>query len=385
MPPTAAIEAPPGLPQRYSLVRRLGRGGQGETHLARDLERDVDVAIKIFRLPEAEDWKKFDLFERECRVLRSIDHPAIPGYVEHGGDEETGTFHLVMAYAPGATLEASIAAGRRFTDAQLLAILDPLLDVLEYLHSLNPPVIHRDIKPGNVIVGDDGRVWLVDFGGVREALADRSKSTVVGTFGYMAPEQLRGEALATADLYGLGATIAAAATGSDASTLPTRGLEIDLASCIKPGPLRTALAEMLRPDPRTRAADVAQVRKRLRPPAPTPAAVLAPAPPTHARQPRDEVEALVVAGDRYEAIRRYRALTGAPLLEATKAVDALQRRLPGKPKLKLSPKDELNVGVFATTTGALLFMLTPPAFALCAFVATWLFSRSLVRGYRSEE
>lgn len=248
-----------GLPERYRLDGKLGRGGQGETLVATDTKTGDAVVVKVFRLAGSEAWKRFELFERECAVLRSLQHPSIPAYVEHGGDEESGTFYLVMQRAPGETLQAQMDRGRRYTDAELEAILEGLLDALAYLHSLNPPVIHRDLKPGNVVLGEDGRVWLVDFGSVRDVLVDTRQSTVVGTYGYMAPEQLRGQSSPASDLYGLGATLAAAATGADAAKLPTKGLDVDLSDVIKPGRLRDRLQWMLRADPDARPASVAAV------------------------------------------------------------------------------------------------------------------------------
>jgi len=124
-----------------------------------------------------------------------------------------------------------------------------------------PPVIHRDIKPANLIRRPDGRRALVDFGGVRVALRPEGGSTVVGTFGYMAPEQLHGEAKPATDIYGLGATLAALATGIEADKLPRRGLKVDLIQVMAMSPLRDLLDRMLEPDPDQRLASVAAVRQ----------------------------------------------------------------------------------------------------------------------------
>lgn len=331
------LESPPGLPQRYALQRLLGQGGQAKTFLARDEETDSDVAVKVFELRDAETWKSFDLFERECRVLRAIEHANVVRYIEHGGDEAAGVFFLVMEFAPGSSLEAAIAEGRRFTDAQLLGLTNMLLDTLEHLHSLNPPVIHRDIKPSNVVLAEDFTLKLVDFGGVREAFVDRSKSTVVGTFGYMAPEQLRGDATAASDIYGLGATLAAAATGTDASDLPTQGLEIDVEACIKPGAFRETLAGMLRADPRERLANAQAVRDRLVGPAQPVAlasvdrkaaqrAALDTLVPMISDNVRLHLQRLARTGHRATAMKRFQELTGAGSDGAHQFIEQLLRR-----------------------------------------------------------
>lgn len=251
----------PGLPEYYRIDGPLGRGGQGQTFLATDIRSAETVVVKVFRLAGSEGWKRFELFERECAVLRSLKHPSIPRYVEHGGDEEAGVFYLVMQRASGETLQSMIDGGKRFSDAELESIADGLLKVLEYLHALNPPVIHRDLKPGNVLLSEDGHVWLVDFGSVRDVCVDRRQSTVVGTYGYMAPEQLRGQSSPASDFYGLGATLAAAASGADAAMLPTDGLEVELAGVVKPGRLRDLLQWMLRAVPQQRPGSVQEIRR----------------------------------------------------------------------------------------------------------------------------
>nr|MCH9688691.1 hypothetical protein [Deltaproteobacteria bacterium] len=136
--------------------------------------------------------------------------------------------------------------------------------VLEYLHGLHPPVIHRDIKPSNVIVQPDGKPVLVDFGGVAKVFAPGGATTVVGTFGYMAPEQLHGRVTPGIDLYALGATLAAMAAGEEAELLPRRGLDIDLSEAIAAGPLRRVLESMLYANPEQRPGSVDDVRAALR-------------------------------------------------------------------------------------------------------------------------
>ena len=264
----------PPLPDRYEAQRLIGKGGQGATVLARDQETGEAVAVKVLTLGETSSWKDFELFERECKVLRSLKHPFIPKFRETVKDEDAGRFYLVMEYIEGESLGTGIAEARRYTDSELRTILDLLLEVLAYLHELNPPVFHRDIKPDNVVRKDDGMVYLVDFGGVRAAALAGTTTTVVGSFGYMAPEQMRGQASAATDLYSLGATIAAVASGVDASKLPTAGLEIDVTQTMKSGRTRDAVQAMLRPDPRDRVKTVGEVRAILDAPrAPRPTAL----------------------------------------------------------------------------------------------------------------
>jgi serine/threonine protein kinase len=209
------------------------------------------VAVKVFDLGQVRDWKAFELFERECQVLRSIDHDQIPRYYEDFADEKAGRYYLVMELIEGRSLAQDIENTRRRNTQELADLLRQLLGVLEYLHDLHPRVIHRDIKPGNVIVRDDGRAVLVDFGAVAQPFREKGGSTMIGSFGYMAPEQLHGDSGPRTDLYALGATIAAVAAATDGESLPRRGLRIDLPKIFDPGPLGFTHAAMLEP-PRPR-------------------------------------------------------------------------------------------------------------------------------------
>jgi serine/threonine protein kinase len=138
-------------------------------------------------------WKSVDLFEREARLLRSLSHPGIPSFVDAFNlDTPTDRMYtLVQRLAPGDTLQALVDSGAwRPDEAEIERIAASMLDILGYLHGLRPPVVHRDVKPSNVLYDRvSGRVTLVDFGAVRDTFVDGS--TMIGTFGYMPPEQAR--------------------------------------------------------------------------------------------------------------------------------------------------------------------------------------------------
>jgi serine/threonine protein kinase len=246
---------------RYRIARPLGGGRQGNTYEAVDVAEGKLVAVKLVTLRRS-DWKQFDLFERECEVLEALDHPGIPRFIDTFSDEAAGQYALVMELVEGRSLKEMLDEQQLLSRELVWTIFDQALSILHYLHSLSPPVIHRDIKPANLILGANNKLSLVDFGGVRVALRPDGGSTVIGTFGYMAPEQLHGEATPATDLYGLGATIAALVTGTEADKLPHKGLKIDLEQVCRPGPLRDALTLMLEPDPQERPSS-AYVVKRL--------------------------------------------------------------------------------------------------------------------------
>lgn len=248
----------PGSP-RFELLETIGAGGQGTTWRAFDHDSGKDVAVKAFDLGRMDDWKDFDLFERECAVLASLDHPGIPKFIASWADPEAGQYFLAMDLVHGDSLEQRLSAGGTTDDVTANAILRASLEILDHLHAQNPPVIHRDIKPANLLLGTDGTVSLVDFGGVRVALKPDGGSTVVGTFGYMAPEQLHGQATAVTDIYSLGVTLLALLTGLPGESLPRRGLKIDVEKVMTPSPLRDTLSAMVSPDPDLRPVDARTV------------------------------------------------------------------------------------------------------------------------------
>ena len=256
---------------RYRLGPRLGKGSQGEIFLARDEQaKGADERVVVVkRITPHGTWKSFELFEREAKVLSQLRHPGVPRHLATL-EEPPGTFNLVMQRAPGENLR-DLAARRRLSQLELRDVLVRCLEILDYLATRTPPVVHRDIKPSNIVRAPDGKCALVDFGGVLDAARDKGGSTVVGTFGYIAPEQLHGQATAATDLYALGATIVALAGGIEPEDVPRKGLRMDLERhlpSLDPG-FRDALTAMTDPDPDKRpqrARDVVELLARSRPP-----------------------------------------------------------------------------------------------------------------------
>ncbi len=261
----------PVIGGRYRLGPQLGTGSQGEIFLARDEKAkgadDREVVVK--RLRPRGTWKSFELFEREAKVLSQLRHAGVPRHIATI-EEPSGTFNLVMQRVPGDNLR-DLVARRRLSQLELRDVLIRGLEILDYLHTRTPAVVHRDLKPANIVRAPDGKLSLVDFGGVLEAARDTGGSTIVGTFGYMAPEQLHGQATPATDLYALGATIASIAGGVEPEDIPRKGLRMDLdrhLPSLDRG-LRSVLTAMTEPDPDKRpqrARDVVALLARTRPP-----------------------------------------------------------------------------------------------------------------------
>ncbi|MGD1911127.1 MAG: ankyrin repeat domain-containing protein [Rivularia sp. (in: cyanobacteria)] len=218
-------------------MKTLGEGGSGITYLALDLQNHQTVALKALSLHRINHWKAMELFEREAKILSQLNHPAIPRYLQYfdTNTKNEHNFYIAQQLAPGNSLAFLVKNNWRTNEKQVRNIATQILEILIYLHSLKPPVIHRDIKPQNIIHNRDGKIFLVDFGAVKDTYYSTaiSGSTVVGTYGYMAPEQFQGKAVPATDLYGLAATLLFLLTHREAADFPTDGLKIDFRSWVR--------------------------------------------------------------------------------------------------------------------------------------------------------
>jgi serine/threonine protein kinase len=189
----------------YHVIKELGHNLEGGrfTYLAKRLTDNVDVAIKQFQFATGSGWDGFRAIEREIKSLQGLNHRGIPKYLDKF--ETDNGYCLVTEYFPADTL----AVGRSFTPDQIKQIAVQLLEILVYLQERIPPVIHRDVKPENILVDDNLNVYLIDFGFARVGSGSVAMSSAnAGTFGFMAPEQIRNLKLTNAsDLYGLGLTL----------------------------------------------------------------------------------------------------------------------------------------------------------------------------------
>lgn len=221
---------------RYQVLSLLGQGGMATTYEVEDLSNGDRVAIKVLSLRQIGEWKILELFEREARILQNLNHPSIPKYLDffYIDTSEDRCFYLVRELVLGDSLAYLVQKGWRFDEDKARQIARRILQILEYLHTLNPPVIHRDIKPENVIYNAEGEIFLVDFGSVQEVYRQTmmGSGTFVGTLGYMPPEQLRGQGSAVSDLYSLGATLLFLLTHQSPDRLPQHRMRIDFRGCV---------------------------------------------------------------------------------------------------------------------------------------------------------
>ncbi|HEY5984287.1 MAG TPA: serine/threonine-protein kinase [Anaerolineales bacterium] len=208
------------LSDRYSIQEVIGIGGMGSVYRARDMHfpnitKLVAVKEMINTAPDPLVRQTVVLnFEREANLLATLTHPAIPRIYDYFSQEDRS--YLVLEFIHGKDLEAIINETNGFlAEDQVLAWAVQLCDVLSFLHAHKPdPIIFRDMKPSNIMINTDGDVRLVDFG-IARTFQVGQRGTMIGTEGYSPPEQYRGEATPSADLYALGATIHHALTRRD--------------------------------------------------------------------------------------------------------------------------------------------------------------------------
>ena len=199
----------------YQILRILGKGGMGTTYLVWNKNKIIQGAPFLLVLKEmnanmARIPKAQELFEREARILKSLNHPHIPQYYDFF--VENNRKYLVMELIHGHNLEQFTYAKGSIKPQRAIEWMMQVCQTLSYLHSLEPSLVHRDIKPANLILRNlDSRILLLDFGAVKEL--GNALSTRIGVEGYSAPEQYRGKPCPQSDIYGVGTSLIFLITG----------------------------------------------------------------------------------------------------------------------------------------------------------------------------
>ncbi len=190
---------------RYRLQDRLGFGGMSTVHLALDLRLERQVAVKLLAEHLADDPAFVSRFQREAQAAARLVHPNVVQVYDSGTDEQTGQYFIVMEYIEGSSCAEILRDEGWVEVAEALSIIEQACEGLDYAHRHG--VVHRDVKPGNLLRAREGQVKLADFGIAKatEQSSITQVGSVLGTAAYLAPEQARGEeAGPSADLYALG-------------------------------------------------------------------------------------------------------------------------------------------------------------------------------------
>lgn len=212
------MTTPRKLSARYDLGEILGFGGMSEVHLARDGRLDRDVAIKVLRQDLARDPTFYLRFRREAQNAAALNHPAIVAVYDTGEAEtETGPLpYIVMEYVDGETLRDIVRSEGPMAPKRAMEVIADVCAALDFSHRNG--IVHRDVKPANVMINRAGAVKVMDFG-IARAIADSSSpmtqtAAVIGTAQYLSPEQARGEQVdARSDVYSLGCVLFEILTG----------------------------------------------------------------------------------------------------------------------------------------------------------------------------
>jgi serine/threonine protein kinase len=251
----------------YTVKRLVAQTPHSRVYVAED-EAGAQVALKELIYTLVPSAQELDAFERETKLLQSLQHPAIPRFVRGftvGSGAHT-RLYLAQELVSGESLARRVERGALSED-EVYGFAVQVLEVLDWLHHRTPPVVHRDVKPANVIVRPNGKVSLVDFGAARDVKgAQTYRSTLVGTIGYMPPEQLGGTVGPRSDLYALGATMVNLLTRRPPEEWVGPGLAVDVSRLQVSQTMRRVLEKLLAPRVEDRFADARAAIEAIRDP-----------------------------------------------------------------------------------------------------------------------
>jgi serine/threonine protein kinase len=204
---------------RFTVLAILSSGGSSAVYLAQTVDGTM-VILKESVIPQHVDDaiknKAHELFQREATLLTKLNHPQIAKVLDHF--RECSRDYLVLEYLPGKNLRQIVKQSGAQTETIVLAWAAQIVDILHYLHELEPPLVHRDLTPDNILLKNDGKIAVIDFGAANEYLGTAT-GTLIGKQSYISPEQFKGKATPKSDIYALGSTLFFLLTGDDPEAL----------------------------------------------------------------------------------------------------------------------------------------------------------------------
>lgn len=257
------------LKRRYVLLHQVGKGGMGTVYEAVDLLYSLRVAVKEMNnmgLHQQQLIEATDAFRREAHLMSRLHHPNLPTMYDYF--TEAGRYYLVMDYIEGQTLEDLLSRmpTGKLPVKSVLAIGMQLCVVLDYLHTRPRPIVFRDLKPANIMVTPQGKLFLIDFGIARQFKPGQTQDTLIcGTPGYVAPEQYAGKTQTTplTDIYSLGATLYRLLTGEDPPLSPLLFMPLNSQSQALPTELVQLIKRMMDSDEYSRPTSTVVVGRAL--------------------------------------------------------------------------------------------------------------------------
>ncbi len=257
------------LRQRYRLLQTVGQGGMGAVYLAQDTQLgDRLVAVKemsMSRLSPQDLPRAVEQFRHEAHLLASLHHPNLPIIYEYFTGEDR--WYVVMSFVEGVTLQSALEAapGRRLPAKESVRIGLELCEVLNYLHSHQPQVIFRDLKPSNIMITPQGTIYLIDFGIARHFKQEQLQDTAsYYSVGYAPPEQYgQAQTSPRSDIYSLGATLHQMLSGQNPASKPFQFPNLQLIDPTLPVSLARLIAHMLEMNEQRRPANMTEVKAQL--------------------------------------------------------------------------------------------------------------------------
>lgn len=233
------------LGDRYQLQQKLSEKLGRQSWRAITVKKHRVVFVKCLEFGCEFQWDDLKLLEREAQVLKHLKHPDIPRFLDYFeiNSSEFNGFVFVQTYITANSLENHLQSGRTFSEAEIQEIAQKLLEILIYLHGCKPPIVHRDIKPSHIMVGNrsghsSGQVYLVGFGAVQNfAAPEKGTSTLVGSYEYTPDEHYRGQSVPASDVYSAGVSLVYAIAGVQPTDLPRENgrIPLDRIAQVSPG------------------------------------------------------------------------------------------------------------------------------------------------------